>query len=466
MGNGMSNSAEAFLVSALTASSPETPDPDHFIKERFASFPYKVAEVPLNTLAEWRVDDRLIHSSGRFFTVEGLSVRTNFGPTPQWSQPIIVQPDIGILGILVKRINGVYHFLMQVKMEPGNTRMVQYAATVQATQSNYQRIHGGRPTPYLKYFLRATRGSILVDRLLSEHAYWYLHKRNRNMIVEIPPDEDVSVGDEFTWLTLGQVRRQLASGNVNMNARTVLACISYAAGDDLPVSGKRAGGDLDDEFHERVIMSHISERSDAAVSAAMTWLIDQKEIFTLDVRRIGLLEMDDWVSDEESIRHRDGSYFRILGLSVEAASREVGRWSQPMLEPVPGNLVAFICQVRSGMLRFLVQAMIQPGSTDRIELAATIQLAPGYNRVAGELPPLAEYLTSAVSRVRLTSVQSEDGGRFYHADTTHLVIEIPEDHPIDAPDNYRWMTLGLLSRLTQFGYYVNVEARSLMACLL
>src|ERR1700733_13031669 len=216
----MSNSAshaEEFLVSALTASSPETPDPDKFIKDRLASSSYKVAEVPLNSLAEWRVGDRLIHSSGRFFTVEGLSVSTNFGPTPQWSQPIIVQPDIGILGILVKRIHGVYHFLMQVKMEPGNTRLVQYAATVQATQSNYQRIHGGRPTPYLKYFLRDMRDGILVDRLLSEHANWYLHKRNRNMIVEIPPDVDVSVGDEFTWLTLGQVRHQLASGHVNMN---------------------------------------------------------------------------------------------------------------------------------------------------------------------------------------------------------------------------------------------------------
>jgi len=86
--------------------------------------------------------------------------------------------------------------------------------------------------------------------------------------------------------------------------------------------------------------------------------------------------------------------------------------------------------------------------------------------VTRELPPLVEYLTSPVSQVRLKSVQSEDGGRFYRADTTHLVIELPEDHPIDAPENYRWMTLGLLSRLTHYGYYVNVEARSLIACLL
>ncbi|HEV7980528.1 NDP-hexose 2,3-dehydratase family protein [Amycolatopsis sp.] len=452
--------ADDFLASALAAISPETPDPDFFLKERYESSSYKVEEVPLESLADWRVDDRLVHSSGRFFTIEGLSVRTNFGPTSRWCQPIIVQPDIGILGILVKRINGVHHFLMQVKMEPGNTSLVQYAATVQATQSNYQRIHGGRSTPYLEYFLKPTRGRVLVDRLLSEHASWYLHKRNRNMIVELPPDEEFPIGDDFAWLTLGQVRRQLALGNVNMNARTVLACISYA-GAEVP----QGNGPLDDEFHAQVIESHRSRRSDADFAAEMTWIIDQKENFTLDVKRIGLREMDGWVCDGGSIRHRDGDYFRIIGLSVEATSREVGTWSQPMLEPVPGNLVAFVCQRRSGVLQFLVQAMVQPGSTDRLELAATIQLAPGYTRGVA-LPPLVEYLTAAVSRVRLESVQSEDGGRFQRADTRHVVIEIPEGHPVNAPDNYRWMTLGLLNRLTHFGYYVNVEARSLMACLL
>ncbi|WP_410655373.1 NDP-hexose 2,3-dehydratase family protein [Amycolatopsis sp. lyj-112] len=460
----MSTSAsrdDDFLASALVRISPETPDPDIFLKERYESSFYRVEEVPLESLTDWRGGDRLIHSSGRFFTIEGLSVRTNFGPSEHWCQPIIVQPDIGILGILVKRINGVLHFLMQVKMEPGNTSLVQYAATVQATQSNYQRVHGGRSTPYLEYFLKPGRGRILVDRLLSEHASWYLHKRNRNMIVEVPPDEEVPTGDDFAWLTLGQLRPQLAHGNVNMNARTVLACVSYAA-----AGAPRINADLGEEFHAQVIASHSAGCSDTDLSTEMTWLIDQKEIFTLDARRIDLPEMDEWISDGQSIRHRDGRYFRIIGLSVEATSREVGTWSQPMLEPVPGNLVAFLCQRREGVLRFLVQAMVQPGLTDRLELAATIQLAPGYQRGPQDLPPLAEYLTSPVSQIRLDSVQSEDGGRFHRADTKHLVIELPEGHPVDAPENYRWMTLGMLNRLTHSGYYVNVEARSLMACLL
>ncbi|MFJ3640786.1 NDP-hexose 2,3-dehydratase family protein [Streptomyces sp. NPDC090108] len=446
----------------MTSSTAETPDPDSFLEKRLASSSYSVEEIPLDALPDWRIDDRLSHASGRFFAVEGLSVRTDFGPNPEWCQPIIVQPEIGILGIIVKRINGVQHFLMQAKMEPGNSELVQYAATVQATPSNYQRVHGGRATPYLEYFQEHTGRRVVFDQLLSEHASWYLYKRNRNMIVEVPEHEDIEVADDFTWLTLGQLRLQLERGNrVNMNARTVLSGISYAA-QDAPDSY----GDIRDEFRLQAVESHRAGRSNADVCAAMTWLIDQKAKFSVDVRRISLRDMDEWVCGTDSIRHREDHYFRIVGLSVAATSREVGTWSQPMLEPTSGNAVALICQRRGGVLQFLVQAMVQPGLTDRLELAATVQLTPGSYSGPEDVPPLAEYLDAPESWIRLKTVQSEDGGRFLRADTTHVVVEVPEEHTVNAPDNYRWMPLGLLNHLINSGYYVNVEARSLIACLL
>jgi oxidase EvaA len=67
--------------------------------------------------------------------------------------------------------------------------------------------------------------------------------------------------------------------------------------------------------------------------------------------------------------------------------------------------------------------------------------------------------------VRLRARQSEDGGRFFHDDTTHVVVELPEDQPLDVPPNYRWMSLGLLRRVMRRGYTVAIEARSLLACL-
>jgi dTDP-4-dehydro-6-deoxy-alpha-D-glucopyranose 2,3-dehydratase len=454
--------SQAFLTSSLAFDTAETPDPDAFLEKRLASATYRLENLPLNALPGWRFGDVISHDSGRFFSVTGASIRTNFGPTPEWSQPIIVQPEIGILGILVKRISGVYHFLMQAKMEPGNSDLVQFAATVQATPSNYQRVHGGRSTPYLDYFREHARRRVVFDQLLSEHGAWYLHKRNRNMIVEVPEDEDFPVAEDFTWLTLGQLRCQLQRGNgVNMNARTVLSGISYAMAD-----GSAGDDECGDAFHRQVVESHTVGAADDEVSAAITWFIDQKAKYMLDVRLVALDHMDQWVRDSDSIRHRENRYFRIVGMSVTATSREVSSWSQPMLEPTPGNAVVLLCQRRSGVLHVLVQAMIQPGLTDRLELAATVHLSPGSYARPQDRPPLAEYIDAPPSWVRVNASQSEDGGRFLHADTTHLVVEIPEDHVIEAPDNYRWMSLGLLSRLIRSGYYVNIEARSLIACLL
>ena len=37
-----------------------------------------------------------------------------------WTQPMIGKNPGGILGILMKRINGVPHYLLQAKAEPGN----------------------------------------------------------------------------------------------------------------------------------------------------------------------------------------------------------------------------------------------------------------------------------------------------------------------------------------------------------
>lgn len=41
-------------------------------------------------------------------------------------QPIIIQPEIGYLGIICREINGVLHFLMQAKIESGNVNCVKF----------------------------------------------------------------------------------------------------------------------------------------------------------------------------------------------------------------------------------------------------------------------------------------------------------------------------------------------------
>ncbi len=451
----------AFLASAeLPLDRSATNDPPGCLAERTRAHDFQVNELRLDALPGWHLGDDLVHDTRRFFTVGGVAVATNFGPIPQWKQPIILQPEIGMLGFLGQRIDGTLHLLAQAKMEPGNRVMVQFSPTVQATPSNYTRVHGGTATPYLEYFVGPSRGRILVDQLQSEQGTRYLHKRNRNVIVELPEGEEISVGRDFTWLTLAQIRELLAAGNcVNMNARTVLSCIRYDGGTAMSVSG--------DTFRQAVVESHIAGAGDdeSELRRTLTWLADVKSELWLEVRRITLGELDHWISDGESIRHESGRFFRVIGVSVTAESREVGSWAQPMLQPATEGYVAFLCQRRRGVLQFLFQTRVEPGFIDKVELGATFHLSPEDYLRKEDHPPFAEYRSCPPEWVRLRAPQSEDGGRFYHDEKIHLVIELPENEQLDLPSNYRWMALGLLKRLMRCGYYVTIEARSLIACL-
>src|SRR4029077_14847778 len=115
--------------------------------------------------------------------VHGITVCADNGAVREWEQPIIDQPEIGILGIVVKQFEDQMLFLMQAKLEPGNPAGVQLTPTVQATRSNYTQVHQGAKPKYLDYFLERGTSNVLVDQLQFEQGSTFLKKRNRNIIV-------------------------------------------------------------------------------------------------------------------------------------------------------------------------------------------------------------------------------------------------------------------------------------------
>ena len=109
---------------------------DQWFKAAIQRHRFHIDQIPFSELVKWGFTEAgsLSHASGRFFSIQGISVNTTYGSVPHWSQPIINQPEVGFLGFIVKRIRGIPHFLMQAKMEPGNINMIQLAPTLQATR--------------------------------------------------------------------------------------------------------------------------------------------------------------------------------------------------------------------------------------------------------------------------------------------------------------------------------------------
>ncbi|MGW7081667.1 NDP-hexose 2,3-dehydratase family protein [Streptomyces sp. NPDC054866] len=427
-------------AATTTGSGLRTGDVPGWLEARRRAHAFQVDRIPFAALDNWCFEDgtgNLVHRSGRFFSVEGLRVSTSHGPFREWYQPIIKQPEVGILGILVKEFDGVPHFLMQAKMEPGNRNLLQLSPTVQATRSNYTQAHRGAPVRYLEYFTDPTRGRILADALQSEHGSWFYRKSNRNMLVEAIGD--VPLHDDFCWLTLGQIGELLRQDNVvNMDARTVLACAP------TPDTASTA-------LHTD--------------TGLLSWITAERARLDLRATRVPLAGIPGWVHRDDSIVHESGRYFSVVAVGVRAGSREVAHWTQPLFEPRGLGVTAFLTRKFAGVAHLLVHARVEAGFADTLELGPTVQYTPGnYAHLPAEdRPPfLDDILTADPSRIRYEAIHSEEGGRFLNAESRYLFVDAVDDH---APEGYLWATPGQLTALLRHNHYLNVQARTLLSCL-
>ena len=421
-----------------------------------------VNPIPFSEMAGWGIDEDgcLRHDTGRFFSVQGIHVETDYGTNSGWDQPIIVQPEIGYLGILAKEINGVLYFLMQAKIEPGNVNCVQISPTLQATKSNYTRVHQGKKPAYLDYFVNVKPENVLLDQLQSEQGARFLRKRNRNIIIKV--DEEVEVLPDFRWMTIGQIKEFMHHDNmVNMDTRTVLSGIEYT--DYVtPMT------DLShlSPFGRDLFKSAKTTEGVHSMGQLLSWLSGLKSRYDLFVSYKPIDKLEGWHRTETEIANDDGKYFRVIGVQVSISNREVQSWNQPLVQPLQQGICAFIIKKIGGVYHFLVQAKLECGNYDVLELAPTVQCLTGNVFTASQKPPFTDYILNAPKElVRYDVLQSEEGGRFYREQNRNMIVEADDSFPIDVPEHYTWMTLNQINNFLKFNNFLNIQARSILSAL-
>ena len=420
----------------------------------------RVSPTRLSRMTHWALEEssgRIRHSSGKFFSIDGIRIETNWGSKSEWAQPIINQPEIGFLGCITREFNGVLHFLVQAKVEPGNVNCVQLSPTLQATKSNYTRVHQGKSPRFLEWFLDRSRSRVLLDQLQSEQGARFLHKRNRNIIIEV--DAEIPEDPDFVWLTLGQIKRLMAFDNVvNMDLRTVVSGIPFGQAEPAlePAS-----------FAEAMRVSATESRHHfIPLDDIISWFTGQKTKFDLQVAPCDLRAIADWEMSDECLRHKGEQFFRVIWVDVEISNREVTAWQQPLVEPAREGVIAFVVKKINSVHHFLVQAKLECGNFDILEFAPTVQCITGsYANSLKVLPYLEYVLTARPDQIRYDTRQSEEGGRFYREQNRNLLIEADEDFPVECPENYQWMTLNQLLMFARFNNYLNIQARSMLATL-
>jgi len=178
-----------------------------------------VEEIGINELDKWKVDSKsgnVKHESGGFFEVIGVKASNTFDREvgkKGWTQPMIAKNPGGILGIIMKRINGIPHYLLQAKAEPGNIGKLQLSPTLQATTSNLLKAHGGSKPLFAEYFDEENKPKIIYAKWQSEDGGRFHLKSNYNMIVEVKEEEELKIPDSFIWVTLYQIKQLMKIEN-------------------------------------------------------------------------------------------------------------------------------------------------------------------------------------------------------------------------------------------------------------
>jgi dTDP-4-dehydro-6-deoxy-alpha-D-glucopyranose 2,3-dehydratase len=186
-----------------------------------------LAEKPITELRKWVIDPDtgvISHETGDFFRIMGVEIGNSEREVEGWDQPMVHQREMGVLGILRCRFDGVWHYLLNAKAEPGNTLLFQISPTLQATYSNLRQAHEGRRPRFAEFFEDDAPYRVVYRQWLAEDGGRFYLKSNLNMLIEVEQtDVEGELPDDFRWFTLSQIKSLLRRDNyINPHVRGIL----------------------------------------------------------------------------------------------------------------------------------------------------------------------------------------------------------------------------------------------------
>jgi oxidase EvaA len=394
--------------------------------------------IDISKTNNWKADNnKIFHISKKFFQIIGIRVNTNFFKK-NWDQPIILQNELGILGILKNLKNNKY--LLQAKVEPGNKNKIQLSPTVQATKSNFSQIHGGKKVPYLNFFLKQNKKQIFNQ---SEQGFRYLYKFNSNIIANTKKKIKILPG--FFWVSLEDLIIMIKKKNLlNMDTLSVISSHIKLNKIDKPIN---------------------------AVKFINEWFKKRDKKYFLKSKIISLSKLKDWIYDFKEIVHRDKDHFSVIGINIRTNKREVNNWSQPILKGKNLALTGFITKKINNTDHYLCRYMLKPGLKKSV-LTCTVNTSNIKNFDEDKNLPIIQkklikefFLNKKFNKfMTYDNIMSDEGGRFFHSEIRYLALSINKDLGIRLPANYIWISQNQMINMIKNKRF-DIEGRLLFGCL-
>jgi oxidase EvaA len=387
--------------------------------------------INLNQIKNWNYsDDCIQHKSKKFFKIIGIKVISNFYKK-NWDQPIILQNEIGVLGIIKnKKIN---KYLLQAKVEPGNINKLQLAPTVQATESNYKGVHGGLKVPYISNFLKIKNRHKFYQ---CEQGFRYYNKHNSNIL--IIKNKNIKKTPNHYWFSKIEIASLLKKKNlVNMDVISIISSSLLKKKKDKPLN---------------------------KTSAINKSLVNFDKKYFIKTKIVKLSNLEDWKLTKKNIKNKKLKHFSIIGLDIKTSEREINKWQQPIIK---GKRMAFAGLIKTKINEtdhYLFKYLLKPGLKKSV-FGCTVNSSDISTFKKKKLINLEKYFFSKKEKKKIIyeNILSDEGGRFYHCQIKFCICEINFKEIDSLPENYFWLSYNQIIKMIS-RKKLDIESRMLFAC--
>lgn len=399
-----------------------------FIDETKKISQFKLEKIDIDSQNQWLIRNGVLsHESNSFFHVTGVINKQGY------EQLMLYQPQSALTGLALHKENEKVYVLVQARVEPGNTGVVQYGPTVQSTAGNYMRFHGGKKTSYLELFFSYTPGcSPLCHSYQFDLGDRYFQKNKSHHYVEL--ENFIETEENMIWASLDSLIDLLHHSDIlNPDLRSLLIVFDW------------------DDYLQK---SSTTEALVTNNSQLCNYLFNKPNHLEPH-KLIPLTELKNWEITNQGIIDKTGRGVSVNMYSVECTNREVKTWSQPLYCVANQGNVQQIIRKKGTNYEFLVTINKEVG------LSSQPGVSPTYIRYPGSPKPFNSLVSYGDVLYQMN--QCEEGGRFYQNDILYQVILVEEDY--HENNNQCWISSVELKNILKSSSKASLPLRCICSML-
>ena len=384
-------------------------------KSKFTMEPIKLSEQE-----QWLVkDDCLSHKSGGFFSLCGYRDR-------DFEALVLFQPQGAFNGMAIYCEAGRVYLLLQARVEPGNSRLVQWGPTVQSTPANYLRLHGGKKTAYLEYFFEYQPGiKVLENSTQLDLGRRYYQKTKLLSYVQL--DKMCPCAENMMWVPLDVLAQTVGNDNfLNTDLRSMLGVFDW---DSL-----------------------IGESLSAYVSGNLSLPIKRQPRASGEL--VSIKELSEWELTDDGIEAKGNVATSAKLYEVTCTNREVAQWVQPLFLCEGTGLIVLYQRLNNGSLEFLLRRGKEFGVSGNDVYLPSELVDSSQNKQVDLLP----------GEVLVDLLQSEEGGRFLENENRYQLIQVQSN--VKGGRDRVWVNAAEFKTILSTSNMVSIQLRATASLVL